>query len=369
MTESQLTFDVKPHPSPATDEVRDNVLANPGFGVSFTDHMAIAFYSADDGWHDPQICAHDDLRVSPAMMVFHYGQAIFEGMKAYRTPDNTLALFRPEKNAHRFNLSAQRMAMPEIPESLFIDGCEKLVAADQDWVPQKEGQSLYLRPFMVASESHLGLRAANEYLFIIIASPVSPFFASGADIPAISVFATDKYVRAVEGGTGAAKCSGNYAASLIAKEEAVANDCHDVLWRDAIERKYIEEMGTSNICFVSRDGDNVAIRTPALTGSLLDGVTRDSLLTLARDRGYEVKEEALIFDDVLDEIESGSISEVFSCGTAVTISPVGKIVSSQRKVSVGDGTAGEITMSLRSELIDIQFGRKADPHSWQHVIR
>lgn len=219
--------------NPVDDATRANILKDPGFGMSFTDHMATIKYSKDQGWHEGSVHALDAMKVSPAMMVFHYGQAIFEGMKAYRTPENELVLFRPEKNAQRFNKSAIRMAMPELPENLFIEACEKVVRADAAWVPEQEGQSLYLRPFTVASEAHLGLRASNEYLFMVIASPVSPFFASGADIPAISVFATNKYVRAVEGGTGSAKCSGNYAASLIAKDEAYEHDCQDVLWRDA----------------------------------------------------------------------------------------------------------------------------------------
>lgn len=347
---------------------RNEILADPGFGTTFTDHMAVVKYSKEKGWHDGIIQSFHELKVSPAMMVFHYGQAIFEGMKAYRTPENELVLFRPEKNAQRFNKSAIRMAMPEISEEIFVEACEKLVATDSDWVPNAPGQSLYLRPFMVASESHVGLRAANEYLFMVIASPVAPFFQSISDVPAISVYATDKYVRAVEGGTGSAKCSGNYAAGLIAKDEAYEHDCQDVLWRDAKERKYIEEMGTSNICFVSQVEGKTVIRTPMLTGSLLDGVTRDSILTLAKDRGYEITEEHLVFDEVISQIENGEIQEVFSCGTAVTISPVGAIVSENSKTVVGDGKAGEITMSLREELIDIQFGNIPDPHGWRYSI-
>ncbi len=351
-------------------EKREEILKNPGFGISFTDHMALVKYDRQNGWHDGQIVGHQDLNVSPAMMVFHYGQAIFEGMKAYRTPENDLVLFRPEKNAQRFNRSAIRMAMPEIDEELFIQACDKLVLTDRNWVPQIEGQSLYLRPFMIASEAHIGLRAANKYLFLIIASPVAPFFQSISDVPAISIFATDKYVRAVDGGTGMAKCAGNYAASLIAKDEAQENDCQDVLWRDAKERKYIEEMGTSNICFISRDtSGNVELTTPVLDGSLLDGITRDSILTLAKSRGYIVKEEKLIFDEIIEKISSGQITEAFSCGTAVTISPIGSIVTSATKTIVSDGKAGEITMSLRQELIDIQFGRTEDKFGWRHNIK
>lgn len=352
------------------DDKREAILKDPGFGQSFTDHMAVVKYNIENGWHDGQIVGHQDFNVSPAMMVFHYGQAIFEGMKAYRTPENELVLFRPEKNAQRFNKSAIRMAMPQIDEDIFIEACDKLVSADRAWVPELEGQSLYLRPFMIASEAHLGLRAANEYLFMVIASPVSPFFQSISDVPAISIFATDNYVRAVEGGTGMAKCAGNYAASLIAKDEAYEHDCQDVLWRDAKERKYIEEMGTSNICFVSKNEDgNIELVTPKLDGSLLDGVTRDSILALAKARGYQVKEEKLVFEDIIEKISTGAINEAFSCGTAVTISPIGSIVTRDSKTVVADGKAGEITMSLREELIDIQFGRIEDKFGWRHKIK
>lgn len=365
---ANLQFKVDKRSNPLPDVERENILADPGFGKTFTDHMAVAFYGASSGWHDARITAFGDLTISPAMMVFHYGQAIFEGLKAYRTPKGDLVMFRPEKNASRFNKSAARMAMPEIDEQLFIEACEKLVRTDENWVPRNAGQSLYLRPFMVASEAHLGLRAANEYIFMVIASPVAPFFAVDGDVPAISIYATDNYVRAVEGGTGAAKCAGNYAASLIAKEEAQQYDCQDVLWRDAKEQKYIEEMGTSNICFIQHEDGNVVLRTPSLSGSLLDGVTRSSIIQLAKDRGYKVREEPLVFDDIISEIESGKITEAFSCGTAVTISPIGQIVSKDSKVVIGDGTSGEITLSLRQELIDIQFGNRKDPHKWVHKI-
>jgi branched-chain amino acid aminotransferase len=363
---SELSIDQSS--SPLSDDERNSILADPGFGMSFTDHMAVINYSKDKGWYEGSVRPFTSLQASPAMMVFHYGQAIFEGLKAYRTPQNELVLFRPEKNAARFNHSAERMAMPALPENLFIEACEKVVRTDAQWVPESEGQSLYLRPFMVSSEAHLGLRAANDYIFMVIASPVSPFFASISDVPAISVFATEKYVRAADGGTGSAKCSGNYAASLIAKDEAYEHDCQDVLWRDAKERKYIEEMGTSNICFIENHDGKVILRTPALTGSLLDGITRDSILTLARDRGYDVHEEHLAYDDIIDEIASGKINEAFSCGTAVTISPIGAFVSPNNKTVVGDGAAGEITMSLREELIDIQFGKLENSHGWKHLV-
>lgn len=347
---------------------REEILANPGFGTNFTDHMVTMKFDRENGWHDGKVEGFDNFSVSPAMMVFHYGQAIFEGMKAYRTNNNQIFLFRPEKNASRFNKSATRMAMPEIDEKLFVESIEKLVRVDENWVPSRAGDSLYIRPFMVSSEERIQLRSADEYIFSVIAGPVSAYFSTLTEVPAISVFATEKYVRASEGGTGFAKCAGNYAASLIAREEAIEHDCQDVLWRDSKEMKYIEEMGTSNICFISRNGDQVELLTPKLTSRILDGITRDSILTLARDRGYGVTEETLVFDEVIEKIVSGEIQECFSCGTAVTVSPIGSIVSDENNTVVGDSKAGEITLSLRQELIDIQFGQITDKHSWLHLV-
>ncbi len=345
------------------------ILADPGFGVHFTDHMFISKFDVENGWHDSKIKAYEPISFDPSMMVFHYGQAIFEGMKAYRTPAGEMILFRPYENARRFNLSAKRLAMPEIPEELFVESIKKLVDIDSAWVPENEGQSLYLRPFMVASEAHLGLRAANEYLFMVIASPVAPFFSSQSDVPAISIYATTEYVRAVEGGTGEAKCSGNYAASLLAKKEALEKGCLDILWRDAKEGKYIEEMGTSNIAFIEKDDEgNITFITPALTGSILKGITRDSVLSIAKDRGYKVREDNLKYDEVIEAINKGEIVEAFSMGTAVTISPVGFILDSENETQVGNGQAGEISMSLRQELIDIQFGNVSDKYGWTEKI-
>lgn len=351
-----------------SDKRLQEILNDPGFGTFFTDHMFVAKYSEGEGWHDLKVEPYAPISFDPSAMVFHYGQAIFEGMKAYRTPENDLVLFRPFENAKRFNRSAKRMAMPEIDENLFVEAIEKLVALDSRWVPKKEGQSLYLRPFMISSEAHLGMRAAHEYLFIVIASPVNPFFSTVSGANAISIYATDEYVRAVEGGTGEAKCSGNYAASLLAKREALDKDCQDILWRDAKEGKYIEEMGTSNVGFIEKDGDKISLVTPALSGSILKGITRDSILALAKRRGYEVREEKLVYDEVLEKIRSGKIVEVFSIGTAVTIAPVAFIVDQENKTQVGDGGAGEISMSLRQELVDYQFGKLPDEFSWRTII-
>lgn len=346
----------------------EEILEDPGFGVYFTDHMFVAKYSEDKGFYDSKIEPYAPIAFDPSAMVFHYGQAIFEGMKAYRTPKNELVLFRPFENAKRFNKSAKRMAMPQVPEELFVDAIKKLVSIDSRWVPEKDGQSLYLRPFMISSEAHLGMRAAHEYLFIVIASPVNPFFSTVSGASAISIYATDEYVRAVEGGTGEAKCSGNYAASLLAKREALDKDCQDILWRDAKEGKYIEEMGTSNVGFIEKDGDKISLITPELSGSILKGITRDSILQIAKRRGYQVREERLDYDDIIEKIRNGKIVEVFSIGTAVTIAPVGYIVDQAGKTKVGDGGAGEIAMSLREELVDYQFGKLDDEFNWRTII-
>jgi branched-chain amino acid aminotransferase len=361
-----MNIEIVANVNPISDEKREAILQDPGFGTYFTDHMVLIKYNVEKGWHDAQVKAYEPISCDPSSMVFHYGQAIFEGMKAYRTPGNELVLTRPYDNANRFNRSAKRMAMAEIDEELFVESLKQLVRTDSKWVPEKEGQSLYLRPFMIASEAHLGMRAANEYLFIVIACPVNPFFSSVSGASAISIYATTEYVRAVQGGTGEAKCSGNYAASLLAKKEALDKDCQDILWRDAKEGKYIEEMGTSNVAFIVRNGDAVTLLTPALSGSILKGITRDSIIQIAKRRGYEVREEVLVYDEVIEKIRTGVITEVFSIGTAVTIAPVGYIVDDKNKTQVGDGGPGEISMSIRQELCDLHFGKLPDDFGW-HV--
>ena len=366
---NSLDIKVLPNTKPKSDEEREAILDDPSFGTYFTDNMVISKYDVENGWHDTEIKKYEPLSLDPSMMVFHYGQAIFEGLKAYRTPSDELVLFRVEENAKRFNRSAKRMAMPEIPQELFVESIKKLVSIENSWVPKNEGQSLYLRPFMIASEQHLGLRAANEYLFMVIASPVSPFFSAVTGASAISVYATNEYVRAVQGGTGEAKCSGNYAASLLAKKLALEKDCQDILWRDAKEGKYIEELGTSNIGFIEKsDNGKIILTTPALSGSILKGITRDSVIQIAKNRGYEVREETMLYSDTIEKIRSGKISEVFSIGTAVTIAPVGFIIDQDNKTQVGDGLPGEISMSIQQELVDIQYGKIPDKFTWQTKV-
>jgi branched-chain amino acid aminotransferase len=300
-------------------------------------------------------------------MVIHYGQSIFEGLKAYRQPDGTVATFRPEENARRFQRSATRLAMPELPEDLFIAAIEALVNQDADWVPGGDAErSLYLRPFMFATEVGLGVRPSSSYLFVLIASPAGAYFPRG--LKPVTVWLSEDYTRAAPGGTGEAKCAGNYAASLVAQAQAAERGCDQVVWLDATEHRYVEEMGGMNLYFVYGSGDAARIVTPELTGSLLPGITRDSLLTLAGDLGYGATAARVSVDDWRQGNESGEITEVFACGTAAVITPVGEVRSAQAEWRVGDGETGPVTARLRAALLDIQTGRSADQHGWLRPI-
>ncbi len=351
-------------PQPTAEGDVQALLQQPGFGRVFTDHMVTARYSDARGWHDAQLTARRPLLFDPAAMVFHYGQAIFEGLKAYRQAEGGIAIFRAGANAERFNRSARRMAMPELPPALFVEGLRRLVEADRRFVPGGEGQSLYLRPFMVATEAAIGIRPADEYLFVIIASPVDPIF-SGSVRP-VKVWISREYVRAAPGGTGEAKTAGNYAASLLAQREAAEQGCDQVVWLDAIERRYVEEMGGMNLCFVIDEGDGSGPRliTPELTGTLLAGITRDTLLSLAPDLGIDASEERIDVEGWEKGCRDGRITEVFACGTAAVITPVGKVAHSGGAFQVGDGEMGPVTERLRGALLDIQYGRAADPRGW-----
>ncbi|WP_129842654.1 branched-chain amino acid aminotransferase [Streptomyces sp. RFCAC02] len=366
-TASGLTFDLKPsaHPTPAAE--REAVLANPGFGRHFTDHMVTIRYSEGRGWYDAQLTPYAPLELDPATMVLHYGQEIFEGLKAYRQPDGSVATFRPETNAERFRRSARRLGMPELPVETFVEAIDVLVAQDGDWVPSGGEQSLYLRPFMIATEVGLGInRPAQEYLFMVIASPAGAYFPRGVN--PVSVWLSKEYVRAAPGGTGEAKCGGNYAASFLAQAEAVRQGCDQVVWLDAVERRWVEEMGGMNLYFVRGTGDAATVVTPQLTGTLLPGVTRDSLLTIAADLGYGTAEERISTEDWRRGNEDGEFSEVFACGTAAVITPVGSVKSADASWSVGDGQPGEITMRLRQTLVGIQTGEIEDRHGWLHRV-
>nr|WP_244672717.1 branched-chain amino acid aminotransferase [Xanthomonas sp. D-93] len=340
-------------------EARAQILAAPGFGNYFTDHMVAIEWSREQGWHDAEVRAYGPLALDPAASVLHYGQEIFEGIKAYRHADGSIWTFRPEANGKRLQRSAQRLALPELPVELFVESLRQLIAVDAEWVPSAPETSLYFRPFMIANEAFLGVRAAQKAGYYVIASPAGAYFAKG--VAPVAIWLSTDYARAAKGGTGAAKCGGNYAASLLPQQQAQAQGCSQVLFLDPVEGKYIEELGGMNVFLVMRDGSLV---TPALSGSILEGITRDSILQLARDRGMQVVERQVSIDEWRDGVASGEIAEVFACGTAAVVTPIGQLKG--KDFAVGDLTApaGPVTLSLRQELTDIQYGRVADRHGW-----
>ncbi|WP_329040819.1 branched-chain amino acid aminotransferase [Streptomyces sp. NBC_00178] len=362
------TIELKPSSNPLSDAERDAILVSPGFGRYFTDHMVTISWTEGRGWHDAQLVPYGPLSIDPANMTLHYAQEIFEGLKAYRQPDGSVATFRPESNAARFQRSAARLAMPELPVETFIEACDALVRQDQAWVPGHGGEeSLYLRPFMIASEVGLGVRPANEYLFLVIASPAGAYFPGG--VKPVSIWLSQDRVRAVPGGMGDAKTGGNYAASLLAQAEAAAKGCDQVAYLDAVEHKWVEELGGMNLYFVYEQADGgKRIVTPSLTGSLLAGVTRDSLLTVAEDLGYTSEEGRVSIDQWRDDTADGTLTEVFACGTAAVITPVGTVKSADGEWTQGDGTPGEVTVKLRERLLDIQRGIAEDTHGWMHRL-
>lgn len=348
-----------PHPSPVADDVRAAAIADPVFGRVFTDHMVSIRYSEAQGWHDAQVMPRGPLSLDPATAVLHYAQEIFEGLKAYRLDDGSMALFRVDANARRFNDSARRMAMAELPEEMFVEAVKEIVRIDAGWFPPVAGGALYLRPFMFASEVFLGVKPAAEYRFLVIASPVGNYFKSGA--PAISLWVSEDYTRAAPGGTGAAKCGGNYAASLVAQRQAIAEGHDQVVFLDAAEHRWIEELGGMNMFFVMADGSLV---TPPLAGTILPGITRDAIITLARDAGLTVREERYAIDQWQADAESGRLTESFACGTAAVVTPVGKVTRGQASFTIGAGGPGQVTAMLKDKLVDIQRGRAADPYGW-----
>lgn len=364
---TSLPFTHTPNSNPATPERVAEVLANPGFGTHFTDHMVTVRWSAESGWHDAAVEPYAPLTLDPATSVLHYGQAIFEGLKAYRQPDGSIASFRPEQNAARFRRSAKRLAIPELPEQVFLDSLRELVAVDGRWVPDVEGETLYLRPFIISTEAGLGVnRPANSYRYMVIGSPAGSYFAGG--VKPVSVWLSTEYTRAAPGGTGFAKCAGNYAASFVAQAQAVEKGCDQVVWLDAVEHAWVEEMGGMNLFFVFGSGENAHVVTPELTGSLLAGVTRDTLLTLAKDFGYRVEERRVSTQEWEKSVASGELTEVFACGTAAVITPVGYVKHEGGEFAVAGGEPGEITMRLREELTGIQSGTRPDPHGWMHPL-
>ena len=358
-----LSFSSNPRQDRASVADRAAILANPGFGDHFSDHMVLAKWSQDEGWHDAEVTAFGPIQMSPAAAVLHYAQEIFEGMKAYRHADGSVWTFRPEANAARFARSAKRLALPVLPEEDFVDSLKALVQTDIDWVPEAADgaeTSLYLRPFMFASEAFLGVRPSKEVTYCVIASPAGSYFPGG--VKPVSLWISNDYARAGEGGTGAAKCGGNYASSLAGQLEGIAAGCDQAVFLDSSTHTYIEELGGMNLFFVYKDG---RIVTPELTGTILEGVTRSSILELAKDLGLEPQERRIPIQEWKDGAESGEITEIFACGTAAVITPVGELKwdggSCDHRV---EGHRDEIAMKIRKTLLDIQYGRAEDTHGW-----
>jgi branched-chain amino acid aminotransferase len=357
MPNTNFAIERTSHPTRA--DKREVVLQSPLFGRHFTDHMATMRYTSDGGWHEAKIAPRQEFRLDPSALVFHYAQEIFEGMKAYRLRDGGAALFRPDANAQRFVNSAKRLAMAPLPEALFLESVRTLVNLDRDWIPGGEGASLYLRPFMIAAEVVLGVKPSTDYLYCVIASPAGAYFKSGS--PAVTLWVSEQYTRAAPGGTGEAKCGGNYAASLAAQVEAIGEGCDQVVFLDVLERRWVEELGGMNVFFVFDDG---SLQTPPLTGTILPGITRDSLIVLARDLGLTVREAPYAIDQWQADARSGRLREAFACGTAAVVTPIGRIKGRQYNFTIGDGAPGPVAARLKAALVDLQYGRAPDPHGW-----
>lgn len=357
-----LQFAHHPHPNPLPADKRAELLKNPGFGRVFSDHMATVRYSDAKGWHDARIEPRGPIPMDPAAAVLHYAQEIFEGLKAYRTEGGGATLFRPDENARRFQQSAERLAMPMLPEKVFLDAVDQLVSIDRAWIPDGDG-SLYIRPFMFANEIFLGVKPSSDYLFIVIASSVGAYFKTSA--PAVSVWVSQEYTRAAPGGTGAAKCGGNYAASLLAQAEATRHGCDQVVFLDAVEKRWVEELGGMNVFFVFDDGSMV---TPPLGGTILPGITRSSLIRLAKDKGITVREEPYSIQQWKTDAASGRLREAFACGTAAVVTPIGTVRAPDGEFTIGNGGSGARTEELKASLVNIQRCRAADPHGWIHKV-
>jgi branched-chain amino acid aminotransferase len=358
-------FPLHRNPRPVADSERATILSDPGFGRYFTDHMATAVWSKTDGWHDQQVGPLQPFSLHPAAAVLHYAQEIFEGLKAYRHEDGSVWLFRPGDNARRFQRSARRLALPELPEQDFIASVEELVRADEPWVPAYgDGgeKSLYLRPYMFASEAFLGVRSSSVVQYGVIASPAGPYFTSG--VTGVTLWVSHNYTRAAEGGTGDAKCGGNYAGSLAAQIEAQEHGADQVLYLDSQDRDKLEESGTMNVCLVTSDGQLV---TPAL-GTILEGVTRDSVLALAEEHGLTPVERSITIHELRDSCGDGTVTEVFAAGTAAVLTPIVKFIGDDLDVTVGDGKPGKVTLAIREHILDLQYGRAEDTRGWLHRV-
>jgi len=346
------------HPMAASE--REALLENPAFGANFTDHQVIIEWTEEKGWHNARVEPYGPMLMDPSSAVLHYGQEVFEGIKAYRHDDGSIHTFRPTANGSRLQKSAHRMALPELPVDVFVESLRQLISVDHEWVPQPVNEkTLYFRPFEIAAENFLGVRPAKRAEYRVIASPVGPYFAGG--IKPVNIWIALDSARAGKYGTGEAKTGGNYAASLLAQNEGYANGCSQVLFLDAETHTHLEELGGMNVFLVYKDGPVV---TPALDGTILRGITRDSIITLLKDRGIEVQERQVSLAELRDGYNSGAISEVFACGTAAVITPVGKFVSREETIGPDAPEAGELTLSIRNELTGIQYGRIADRHNW-----
>ena len=334
-----------------------------GFGKVFTDHMFIMDWSSDIGWHDARIVPFANLSIHPASTVLHYGSEIFEGLKAYRRVDGEVQMFRPIENVRRLNNSAERLCLPQIPEEDALQILDTFVSIEKDWTPDKEGTSLYLRPFMFGNDESLGVHAVHHAKFVIIASPVGSYYKEG--ISPVKIMIEDRDVRAVRGGTGYAKCGGNYAASNRAGEHAEQLGYSQVLWLDGVERKYIEEVGAMNVMFKIDD----EIVTPMLTGSILPGITRKSCIEILKDEGYKVSERLLSVDELLSALEEGRLKEAWGCGTAAVVSPIGELCYKDKKFTVNNGVIGDVTQHLYDTLTGIQWGKREDKHGWIRPVK
>ena len=357
---SDLQFKITRNSTPLADEAREAILEAPVFGANMTDHQVVCVWQKGEGWISAEVLPYGPILMDPSAAVLHYGQEIFEGIKAYRHQDGSIWTFRPEANAKRLQKSAHRMALPEVPVDLFIESLRQLIAVDGKWVPAPvDEKTLYFRPFEIAAENFLGVRAAHRAEFRVIASPVGPYFTGG--VKPISIWVALDSARAGKHGTGEAKTGGNYAASLLAQGEGYENGCSQVMFLDAETATYIEELGGMNLFFVFKDGH---VATPGLDGTILHGITRDSVIQLIKDRGIKVEERKITLDEVFAGIESGEITEVFACGTAAVITPIGEFKSRKGNVGSPDAKPGELTVSLREELTGIQYGTVADRHNW-----
>jgi branched-chain amino acid aminotransferase len=364
--ETEIDFEILPSQNTVPAAERERILEAPAFGQVFTDHMITLRWTAGRGWHDGKLEPYAPFALDPATAVFHYAQELFEGLKAYRQDSGSIVMFRPQANAARFTAGCCRMAMPQLPEETFLRALELLVTQDKEWTPRGEGNSLYLRPFMIATQRSLGVNhPSKEFLFCVIASPSGAYFGA---TKTVKVWLSEDYSRAAPGGTGAVKCGGNYAAAFVAQQQAVEKGCDQVVWLDAAEHRWVEEMGGMNLYFVQGSGSSARIMTPTLTGTLLPGITRDSLLTLAPKLGIPAAEGRISVAEWRQACADGEITEVFACGTAAVVTPVGAVDGPSGGWTIADGNPGPVTTRLREELIGIQYGHRPDPFGWIYKV-